>query len=265
MDGSILVIEDDAATRELLAGNLRHAGYTVSCASDLGEARARTQETRPDLVLLDRMAAGGHALSYARQLRGDQRTSGIAIIVIGADAPQAHDTVAALESGADDCVCKSISVSEVLARIRAVMRRSAPQCGDQALEISGLRFDPAARRVTARGRDIELCAIEYRLLHFFMTHTDRILGRSQLLDQVWGDHVCVEERAVDIHVRRLRRALEPSGHAALIETIRGMGYRFRREDATEVVDLRLPRQVTMPHAAYLGTGDRRRAQRRSTQ
>jgi two-component system, OmpR family, phosphate regulon response regulator PhoB len=271
MDGSILVIDDDAAARELLAVNLRHAGYTVSCARNLGEARARTTETRPDLVLLDHMASGGHALSYTRQLRCDQRTSGIAIIVIGADRLHEQDTVAALESGADDCVCRSVSVNEVLARVRAVMRRSAPQRDDDVLEIAGLRFDPAARRVSVGNQEIKLCAIEYRLLRYFMSHPERILSRGKLLDEVWGDHVCVEERAVDIHVRRLRRALDPTGHSALIETIRGMGYRLRREespnDEPEAVDddRRSHHQVTVPHAAYLVTGDRRRAQRRRTQ
>lgn len=266
MDGSILMIDDDAAARDLLAVNLRHAGCTVTCARDLGEARLRTGEHRPDLVLLNRLIQGGQALIYARQLRGDPRTTGVAIIVIGTDSPREQDTVAALESGADDCVCRSISVSEMLARVRAVMRRCAPQHDDVALEVSGLRFDPAARRVTAFGRDVELCAIEYRLLRFFMTHPDRIHSRGKLLDEVWGDQVSVEERAVDIHVRRLRRALEPTGHSRLIETIRGMGYRFLREERPPLADIRPLRPVSLVHAAFLGTGgDRRRAQRRSTQ
>jgi two-component system phosphate regulon response regulator PhoB len=229
MDGNILVIDDESATREMLAVNLRHAGFDVACAGNLHEARQHTVDSRPDLVLVDHRSSGGNALSFTRQLRGDQRTAGIAIIMISADPAREHDTVAALECGADDCVHKSTSVNEVLARVKAVLRRSAPQCDDAVIELAGLCFDPAARRVSAHGRDIELCAIEYRLLRFFMTHPDRIWSRSRLLDEVWGDKVCVEERAVDIHIGRLRRALEPGGHSAMIETIRGIGYRFHRQ------------------------------------
>jgi two-component system phosphate regulon response regulator PhoB len=231
MDGSILVIEDDEAIRGLLAANFGNAGYRVSCAGDFAEARALISETRPDLVLLERIVKGHPALTYARQLRCDQRTAGVAIIVIGAAPAQEQDTIAALESGADDYVVRPFSLNELLARVKAVMRRRAPQRDDEVVEVAGLRFDPAAQRVSVWGLDLELCAIEYRLLHFFMTHPDRLFSRSKLLDEVWGDHVCVEERTVDIHIRRLRQALESSGHSALIETVRGMGYRFCLESA----------------------------------
>jgi two-component system phosphate regulon response regulator PhoB len=230
MQGNILVIEEDAATRDLLAVNLRHAGYSVACADNLGAARSQASEIRPDLVLVDHLAKGGNALSFTRQLRCDQRTCGVAIIVIGTDQPREQDTVAALECGADDCVRRSTSVNEVLARVKAVMRRSAPQHHDEVVQAWGLCVDPAARRVSAHGQALELCALDYRLLLYFMTHSDRILSRARLLDEVWGDSVCVEERSVDIHVGRLRRAIEVTGHKDLIETVRGMGYRFRRDE-----------------------------------
>lgn len=231
MEGSVLVVEDDDATRKLLAANLERAGFRVCCARDVAEARALAGEMRPDAVLLDRMVNGYPALTYARQLRCDRRTAGSAIIVIGARASHEQDVVAALESGADDYMVKPFSVNELLARVKAVIRRRAPQLDDEPVEIAGLRFDPAARRVSAGDQDIALCPIEYRLLHYFMTHPDRILGRSRLLDEVWGDHVCVEERTVDLHVRRLRQALEPTGHNMLIETVRGLGYRLRPDAA----------------------------------
>lgn len=235
MDGNVLVITSDADRRELLSVNLRHAGYVVAPAGDLGEAGARACEARPDLVLIDQKVHGGSALSYTRRLRGDPRTAGVAVIVIGCDPPREQDTLAALACGADDCVRRSTSISELLARIQAVMRRSAPQCDGEPLEVQGLCLDPADRLVSADGHDINLSAIEFRLLRYFMTHPERIVSRARLLDEVWGDRVCVEERSVDIHVGRLRRALEPSGHAAMIETVRGMGYRFCRDAATRTL------------------------------
>lgn len=258
MDGSILLIEDDAATRHLLAGNLRHVGYTVCCAQDLVEAKTRTGETRPDLVLLDCMATGGHTLAYIHQLRCDSCTAGVAIIVIG---PDQQDTVAALESGADDCIRNSLSVNEMLARIRAVLRRRPPQHDDEVVGTAGLRFDPAAHRVGAAVREFELCSIHYRLLRLFMTHLERILSRGKRLDAVWGSHIGVEERAVDIHVRRLRRAREPTGRSSfLIETIRGMGYRFRRQAAEAASSgTRLLHTPIAPAAAFVAARERRRA------
>ncbi len=228
MDCSILVVEDDAVTRDLLAGNLRHAGYQAFCAGDVPEAEAKVREIRPDLVLLDWLLPGTPGLTFARQLRGDQRTTDIAIILVSARSEE-QDKIAALESGADDYVTKPFSMRELLARIKAVIRRRAPQLGDDVVEIAGLRLDPAARHVSGGGRAIELWTTEFRLLHFFMTHPARIFGRGKLLDEVWGDHVFVEERTVDVHIRRLRQALAPTGHDALIETVRGIGYRLRAE------------------------------------
>jgi len=228
MDGSILVVEDNAATRDLLAGNLGHAGYRVFCADSATQADALFREVRPDLVLLDWMVPRIPALTIARKLRSDQRTASAAVIVLSERAEE-QDKIAALESGADDYVTKPFSMRELLARIKAVMRRRAPQLDDEVVEIAGLRFDPAARRVNAGDREIELWTTEFRLLHFFMTHPTRVFSRSKLLDEVWGDHIFVEERTVDVHIRRLRQALEPTGHGALIETVRGVGYRFRTE------------------------------------
>jgi len=229
MDGSILVIDPDATTRDLVSGNLGHAGYRVSCATDVGGAQAALRQERPDLAVLD-WTPGTPGLMFARQLRSDRRTAGTSIIVLSACANE-HERVAALESGADDYITKPFSMREFLARVKAVLRRRAPQLADEVLELANLRFDPAAHRVSVCGRDLELRKTEFRLLHFFMTHPLRAFSRRKLLDEVWGDHVFVEERTVDVHIRRLRHALAPTGHGELIETVRGVGYRFRADTA----------------------------------
>ena len=232
MDSSILVVDDNAGIRSLLAGNLKSAGYRVQIAGDVAEAETRMREVRPDLVLLDWTQQGIPGLSLTRQLRIDRRTAEISIIVMSARAEES-DKVAALECGADDYVTKPFSVRELLARVKAVIRRRAPQLDDEVVQMAGLRLDPAARTATASGRPMELWTTEFRLLHFFMTHPGRIFSRSVLLDKVWGDHVFVEERTVDVHIRRLRLALSPTGHEGLVETVRGMGYRFRQELAED--------------------------------
>ena len=227
MQGSVLVIEHDPATRELVADNLRHAGYRVACTGDTAEAEVLARTTRPDAAVFD-WSPGLPGLTFARQLRADRRTADTSIIVISARSSE-HDRIAALEMGADDYLMKPFSVRELLARIKAVLRRRAPQLDDEAVVIHGLRFEPAARRVTAADREIPLRNTEFRLLHFFMTHPHRAFSRCQLLDEVWGDQSLVEERTVDVHVRRLRRALALSQHDSLIETVRGVGYRFRTD------------------------------------
>jgi len=173
------------------------------------------------------MLPGPPGVNFARQLRADQRTKDIPIIMLTARA-QEQDTIAGLESGADDYVTKPFSPRELLARIKAVMRRRVPQLTDDVVEIADLKLDPVAHRVSAAGRNIDLGPTEFRMLHFFMTHPERVYSRAQLLDEVWGDHVFVEERTVDVHIRRLRQALEPTEHDSLVETVRGTGYRFRR-------------------------------------
>jgi two-component system phosphate regulon response regulator PhoB len=230
MEGSVLVLDDDPAIRELLAGNLRHAGYRVECAGSVAAAEPLVRDMRPDVALLDWVLPGASGLSFARQLRGDPRTVATAILMISARSDE-QDRIAALECGADDYVTKPFSMRELFARIKAVMRRRSPQLADDVVELAGLRLDPAARSVAADGRELQLWTTEFRILHFFMTHPGRIYARAKLLDEIWGDHVFVEERTVDVHIRRLRQALAPSGHDALLETVRGIGYRFRAEAA----------------------------------
>jgi two-component system, OmpR family, phosphate regulon response regulator PhoB len=227
MDGTILIVEDEPEIQHLIAVNLQHAGYRAMSAASVPEAESLMQRMLPNLVLLDWILPQTLGMTFARRLRGDQRTSGIPIIMLSGRA-QESDKVAALEAGVDDYVTKPFSPRELLARIKAVLRRSAPQRTDDVAEISGLKLDPGPRRVTCNGHDVELGDVEFRMLHFLMTHPERVYSRAQLLDQVWGDHVFVEERTVDVHVRRLRQALAPGGHDQLIETVRGTGYRFRR-------------------------------------
>lgn len=227
MEGSVLVVDKDKQVRDLLAGNLRHAGYRVSCASNVPEAESLVRVSRPDVALLD-WTPGNNGLTFARQLRSDPRTADISIIMVS-ERDEERDCVAALEVGADDYVTKPLSTRELMARVKAVLRRRTPQLTDDIIEIGGLRFDPAALRVTANGEEIELRQTEFRMLHFFMTHPHRTFSRRTLLDEVWGDHIFVEERTVDVHIRRLRRALAPSGHNGLIETVRGVGYRFKTD------------------------------------
>jgi two-component system phosphate regulon response regulator PhoB len=228
MDGSILVVEDEVPVRDLLASNLQHAGYRVMCAGDVPEAEAVVRKTRPDLVLLDWALPGVPGLTYARQLRRDQRTRDISIVLIS-ERTEEQDKVAALEGGADDYVTKPYSGRELLARIKAVLRRRTPQLADDVIEVGGLQLDPAARRINAGDREIDLWTTEFRLLHFFMTHPGRVFSRAKLLDEIWGHDAFVEERTVDVHIRRLRQGLEPTGHDRYIETVRGLGYRFRTE------------------------------------
>ena len=222
---NILIVEDEPAIQELIAVNLEGAGHHALRAADSEQALACIRQTLPDLVLLDWMLPGQSGLAVARQLRGDARTRAIPIIMLTAKSAE-PDKILGLEAGADDYITKPFSPRELLARIKAVLRRRAPQMTEDVVEARGLRLDPAAHRVSGNGLALELGPTEFRLLHFFMTHAERVHSRTQLLDQVWGDHVFVEERTVDVHIRRLRKALEASGHDALIETVRGTGYRF---------------------------------------
>jgi two-component system phosphate regulon response regulator PhoB len=226
MNSIVLVVEDEPAIQELVAINLEHAGYQARRASSAEEADAMVRDALPDVILLDWMLPGTSGLAYARKLRGTERTRRIPIIMLTARAEE-RDKIEGLESGADDYLTKPFSPKELLARIKAVLRRRAPEHTDDAVEISGLRLDPATHRVLGNSQEIALGPTEFRLLHFFMTHPERVHSRAQLLDRVWGDHVFVEERTVDVHIRRLRQALEASGHDSLIETVRSSGYRMR--------------------------------------
>jgi len=225
MPATILLVEDEPAIQELIAANLGRAGHHVVRVADAEAAQSIVRNALPDLVLLDWMLPGMSGIEFARRLRADERTRAIPIIMLTARGEE-EDAVAGLETGADDYVTKPFSPRELVARIKAVLRRRAPQATEDAVELGGLRLDPATHRVAADERAITLGPTEFRLLHFLMTHPERVHSRSQLLDQVWGDHVFVEERTVDVHVRRLRAALEPSGLDQLIQTVRGSGYRF---------------------------------------
>lgn len=227
MTATILVVEDEPAVQELLAVNLEHAGHRVVLAASAEQAEAAIRAERPDVLVLDWMLPGESGVSLARRLRQDERTRDLPILLLTARAME-HDKISGLEAGADDYITKPFSPRELLARIRAVLRRRAPQLSDEAVEIGGLRLDPAGKRVTAGGVALELGPTEFKLLQFLMTHPDRIYSRPQLLDHVWGDHVFIEERTVDVHIRRLRKALEPSGCDRMIDTVRGSGYGLRR-------------------------------------
>ena len=227
MPAQILVVEDEPAIQELIALNLEQAGQTPVMAASAEQALERIQEALPDLVLLDWMLPGQSGLELARRLRGDARTKRLPIIMLTARGDE-EDKLRGLETGADDYITKPFSVKELQARIKAVLRRRAPEITDDAVEYHGLRLDPASHRITGKGKDLAMGPTEFRLLHFFMTHPERVYSRTQLLDQVWGDHVFIEERTVDVHIRRLRSALEKSGYHTFIQTIRGSGYRFSR-------------------------------------
>jgi len=225
MPATILVVEDEPSIQELIAASLQHAGHRVLCADSAEQAAHRVNEALPDVVLLDWMLPGMSGIQYARRLRSEERTRDLPIIMLTARSEE-HDRIAGLDAGADDYLSKPFSPRELLARIKAVLRRRAPQMTEDNVEVEGLRLDPLTHRVSGDGRNLDLGPTEFRLLHFFMTHPERVHSRALLLDQVWGDHVFVEERTVDVHIRRLRAALETSGHDRLIQTVRGSGYRF---------------------------------------
>jgi two-component system phosphate regulon response regulator PhoB len=233
MDNTILVVEDDPELQEVLALNLQNAGYRVMRAGTVRQAEQLVNTTLPQLIVLDWMLPDTPGLTFARKLRAERRTVAVPIILLTGRSGES-DKITGLEAGADDYLIKPFSPRELLARIKAVLRRCAPQHADMVVEIAGLRLDPASRRITGHGTDIELGALEFRMLRFFMTHPGRVYSRAQLLDEIWGNNVYVEERTVDVHIRRLRQALEPTGHKDLLETVRGVGYCFRRDLPAEV-------------------------------
>ena len=224
----VLVVEDEAAIAELIALNLRHAGFDVVVAPDGDIAQTEVDRVLPDLVLLDWMLPGTTGLALAKRWRGQQRTKDLPVIMLTARAEET-DKVAGLDAGADDYLTKPFSTQELMARVRAVLRRKAPQALDSAVEIAGLRLDPATRRVSCLEQDVKIGPTEFKLLHFFMTHPERVHSRAQLLDRVWGDHVFIEERTVDVHVKRLREALSAVQRSQMIETVRGAGYRLTQQ------------------------------------
>ncbi len=222
---SILLVEDESAIREMVAMALERAGHRVRHAESSEDADAAIRLSQPDLILLDWMLPGESGIDFARRLKRDNNRRDIPIILLTARGEEA-DRIRGLDAGADDYVPKPFSPRELVARVKAVLRRVKPTSGDVPIEIRGLLLDPVSHRVLGGDEKVVMGPTEFRLLHFFMTHPDRVFNRAQLLDNVWGANVYVEERTVDVHVRRLRKALAPTGHDDLVQTVRGAGYRF---------------------------------------
>jgi two-component system phosphate regulon response regulator PhoB len=221
----ILIVEDERPIREMIAFGLRRAGFDVREAEDCRSARAQLADRRPDLLLVDWMLPDMSGIELTRQLKRDRETRELPVIMLTARAEET-DKVTGLEGGADDYVVKPFSPRELVARINAVLRRSVPQGAGDRLEYEGLTLDQAGHRVLVGEKTVALGPTEYRMLEFFMNHPERVYSREQLLDRVWGGNVYVEERTIDVHIRRLRKALEEFGYDRLIQTVRGAGYRF---------------------------------------
>lgn len=219
---TILIVEDEQPIREMLSFALGNAGFTVSEAVDAYEAQGQLTHHKPSLILLDWMLPGISGVDFTRRLKRQELTRDVPIIMLTARADENHK-VQGLESGADDYITKPFSTRELIARIKAVLRRVGDE---QRLQIANLQLDSASHRVTVNNETLDIGPTEYRLLNFFMQRIDRVFSRSQLLDQVWGSNVYVEERTVDVHIRRLRRILEPYGYDRFVQTVRGAGYRF---------------------------------------
>jgi two-component system phosphate regulon response regulator PhoB len=222
---SILVVEDEPAIQELVAYTCSSNGYTVRRAESVGAAREAIGQQLPDLVLLDWMLPDRPGIELLKDLRGGERTRGVPVIMLTARGGEA-DRVVGLDTGADDYVVKPFSPRELVSRIRAVFRRRAPQHSGEAIEYGPLAIDPARHEVQVDGKPVKMGLAEFKLLSFLVGHPDRVFSRTQLLDNVWGDHVFIEERTVDVHVLRLRKALAPVHAQHLIQTVRGLGYRL---------------------------------------
>lgn len=223
MARKILIVEDEAPIREMLAFVMEQHGYQPVEAGDFDKALEAVCEPYPDMVLLDWMLPGGSGIQLAKQLKSQDHTRHIPIIMLTARSEE-EDKIRGLEVGADDYITKPFSPKELMARMRAVFRRVSPTSLDEPLEVEGLKLDPVSHRVSANGSAVDMGPTEFRLLHFFMTHQDRVYSREQLLDHVWGTNVFVEDRTVDVHIRRLRKAI--GEHDRLVQTVRGVGYRF---------------------------------------
>ena len=219
----ILIVEDEPAIAELMAVNLRHNGFNPVWAEDGAGAQLEIDSVLPDAILLDWMLPGQSGLALARRWRADPRTRAVPILMITARGDE-PDKVAGLDAGADDYITKPFSTQEMLARIRAVLRRRAPEQASESVTVGGLRLDPASHRVSWNDTPVRLGPTEFKLLNYLMRHPERVHSRAQLLDKVWGDHVFIEERTVDVHVKRLREALGAAG--TMVETVRGAGYRL---------------------------------------
>jgi two-component system phosphate regulon response regulator PhoB len=221
----ILIVEDEPAIRQMIAFGLRRAGFEVREAVDYREAREALADQRPDLVLIDWMLPDMSGLELTRTLKRDRETRELPVIMLTARAEEG-DKVAGLETGADDYVTKPFSPRELVARINAVLRRSGAVSLDHVVEFEALKLDQQGQRITVGEQTVALGPTEYRMLEFFMTHPERVFSREQLLDRLWGGNVYVEERTIDVHVRRLRKSLERFGLERFVQTVRGSGYRF---------------------------------------
>ncbi len=222
---TILIVEDEPAIRDMVRFALERAGFATREAADAASAQVAVADQPPDLVLLDWMLPDLSGIDLARRLRKDELTRHIPVVMLTARGEE-EDKVRGLEVGADDYITKPFSPRELVARIRAVLRRAQGERSERPLEVEGLVLDPIGHRVSANGEVLAMGPTEFRLLHFFMAHPERVFSRSRLLDSVWGRNVYIEERTVDVHIRRLRKALAPHGHDRLIQTVRGAGYRF---------------------------------------
>ncbi|MGM0525169.1 MAG: phosphate regulon transcriptional regulator PhoB [Pseudomonadota bacterium] len=225
MSRRILIVEDEAPIREMLSFVMEQHGYQAVEAKDFDSAVSRITEPYPDMVLLDWMLPGGSGIQLAKKLKNDDFTRNIPIIMLTARGEE-EDKIKGLEVGADDYITKPFSPKELMARMRAVFRRVAPTVLDEPLDFDGLKLDPVSHRISVNEHSVDMGPTEFKLLHFFMTHPERVYSREQLLDHVWGTNVYVEDRTVDVHIRRLRKALTEHGFDRLIQTVRGVGYRF---------------------------------------
>ncbi|MEP0355902.1 phosphate regulon transcriptional regulator PhoB [Paraglaciecola sp.] len=221
----ILLVEDEAPIREMLKFVLEQSGYEAIEAEDYDVALEKIIEPYPDLILLDWMLPGGTGVQLAKKLKQHEYVRDIPIIMLTARGEE-EDKIRGLDAGADDYVTKPFSPKELVARVKAVIRRVTPTSSEDAIDFQGLKLDPVSHRVTSNDIPIEMGPTEFKLLHFFMTHAERVYSREQLLDNVWGTNVYVEDRTVDVHIRRLRKALSSFEHDNMIQTVRGAGYRF---------------------------------------
>ena len=221
----ILVVEDEAPIREMLCFVLEQKGYETVEAEDYADGLAKVREPYPELIVLDWMMPGGSGIQFIKQLKQDEVTRQIPVVMLTARGEE-EDKVRGLEAGADDYITKPFSPKELTARLHAVMSRVSPTSVDEVIEVQGLKLDPVSHRVSAEEKALDMGPTEFKLLHFFMTHPERVYSREQLLNNVWGTNVYVEDRTVDVHIRRLRKAIEETGHDRLIQTVRGAGYRF---------------------------------------
>jgi len=221
----ILIVEDESSIRDMVRFALERAEFRTAAVGDVPAGRLAIADERPDLILMDWMMPGVSGIEFARELKNSPTTRDIPIIMVTARVEE-EDKVRGLNTGCDDYISKPFSFPELIARIQAVLRRSMPGGEEERVAVAGLQVDAASQRVTARGEPVHLGPTEYRLLHFFISHPERVYTREQVLDRVWGQNVYVEERTVDVHIRRLRKALEPFGYDAMIQTVRGTGYRF---------------------------------------